>query len=376
MIGALASPVLAEDAEKDEKSELVDKKDLAEAKTNLINAEKALVKAKFGLDDLPKFENKTELKDKGGEIEAALLTSAAVDEAAAVIAGKVSGSHVLVLTGSTQVDFNLPFVLKHELESLKSSFVSIPGVQPAIECGVRIRTDDDGPRAGGAGLTAIIPFISALSGLLGTETTVTGVVVGIDDNQLATALAGKLAAASKTVRLYHHDAGRLSADQLKNNKIAKLMTCLNSLRMQSGTVRDGQPKKKKQNAKIDATITSFDNLATQITKAGDDGRSTYVRAILLDQYNDSANDYKTVRVKADKSGGSLVHNKNIWTTFGVDPLKVSGGLLVSYSIVDRAGNVISGGRLACQTNLASLRKIQSGKWRNSGQSKAAKASCQ
>ncbi|MEP2103766.1 MAG: hypothetical protein ABJP02_16675 [Parasphingorhabdus sp.] len=406
---AVTSPVMAQQDLDEQKSQLEKEKALIEAQTALITAKTAKTRAKFGFDDLPSFENKTTLGTSGGEIEAALLISTAVEEAASTIVGKITNkacedkdkakvaeltdkkmpiSHrttedecgnsgdpdFLIITGSNKENFNLPVVLQTELESLESRFRSIPRIK------VPAALADGGGALGGVAPAAIVPFVTALSGLLGTETTVTGVEVGVDDEQLAVALAGQLSALKKSVRLYHHDPGRLRFKDLEESVIGKQVVALKEFRDNAMVVRKNNSPKKNQTSdqnktveKIDVIVASFDALYGQITKRGGDGLSIFVKAILLNSYN--TQETKIVRVKATKSGGSLIHSKNIWTTFGVDPLKVSGGLLVSYSMVDSNGNVEVAGRLACRTSLASLRKIQSGKWKNTLNSRKMGAEC-
>jgi hypothetical protein len=71
------------------------------------------------------------------------------------------------------------------------------------------------------------------------------------------------------------------------------------------------------------------------------------------------NDYPILRVHVDKAGGSLVNTKNIATTFGVDPLKVSGAVVASYIMTDpKTGFVTTAGILSCSTTLTSIRKVQ------------------
>lgn len=72
---------------------------------------------------------------------------------------------------------------------------------------------------------------------------------------------------------------------------------------------------------------------------------------------------RVLRVNVDETGGSVVNTKNIATTFGVDPVKVSGGLLVSYTLTDpNMGRVLAGNVLHCRTTLASLRRVQEARW--------------
>ncbi len=400
----VTSPVMAQQSLDEQKNQIDKEKALVEAQTALITAKTAHTKAKFGFDDLPSFENKTELGTNGGEIESALLISTAVEEAAKSIEKKISkefnenkvvektdnkrtvgtktpvddsskpkSPKFLIIAGANELNFNLPIVLQAELESLESRFKSIPGVRVPM-------VPRDGGEVQGAGLAAVLPFVTALSGLLGTETSVTGVDVGVDDKQIAVALAGRLSGSGKTVRLYHHDPGRLSLADLKDSVTGKQIAVLKQLRDSAMSTRKSISPKRNQTAsqktivaKIDSIVADFDSLYGQITKRGDDGYSTYIKAVLLGSYNTKGT--KIVRVKANKSGGSLIHSKNIWTTFGVDPLKASGGLIVSYSMVNTNGDIEFAGQLACRTSLASLRKIQSGKWKNTLDSSKMRADC-
>ncbi len=60
-----------------------------------------------------------------------------------------------------------------------------------------------------------------------------------------------------------------------------------------------------------------------------------------------------------------MNTKNLATTFGADPLKVSGGVVASYLLIDSStGAATSGGVLTCNTTLASIRSVQERKWRN------------
>ena len=79
--------------------------------------------------------------------------------------------------------------------------------------------------------------------------------------------------------------------------------------------------------------------------------------------------------------GTITNSKNIKTFLWGDPVRVSGGLIASYTLVDaNDGAVITAGTIVCQTTQAKLRNIQSGNWNTfdaSGKAKAkAEAFCQ
>jgi hypothetical protein len=71
-----------------------------------------------------------------------------------------------------------------------------------------------------------------------------------------------------------------------------------------------------------------------------------------------------LRVHVDKAGGSLVHRTNIGTFLGVDPLRVTGGLIASYDVTDpSSGRVAYTDILVCRTSLSRLRPIHDASWK-------------
>lgn len=328
-----------------------------------INAEAALTSAKAAKDKgaiealgLPKFENKTELVEKGGAIETAMLASRAVSAAAAKIAWHLDGkctshaSPIVVLVGKEAFDINFAQTMLTRID------YHTEVLQQAM------------PRQGGKGgikwmsLPMIASMASAAVGLFGNETKVSGVdLPEIDDAMLANAVAGEL----KQCAILPSVGGGIA--NFKESKIAANLTKLVKLRNEAAQQlavipAKPNPAQKAQGIQLKEAIAEFDAFYKAINMPDADGKTALVRAILVESVTSKANPM-LLRVTINRSGGTITNSKNIRTFFGADPVRVSGGLVASYALVDaNSGAVISAGTTACQTAQAKLRNVQSGDW--------------
>ncbi len=346
--------VAAEDP--DPNAVLIAEKDRLKAETDLVTARAALETARLNALNLPKLENKTDLSASGaGQIETTMLASRAVEAAAAGLATAISettcsDNTYIVLTGAEKIDLNQPVAFKAQLANVESQ--------------LSFAIDPEGDDPSRLGIGAIVGIVNAAAGLFGNDTKVTPVdLTSVDATLLAQVLAAKLSASKCTAKT---PSGGYGVANLTSSTIANSMQEIFNLRLEAaekkasfrGTLTDPQ---KAQIIALDAAIKAHDDFAKAATTADANGAMPLVTAAIL---NDLAPDKtKIVRVWVNKAGGSLINTKNIATMFGLDPVKVSGGLVVSYSIVNAQTGAIEGGGLkTCQTSLASLRKIQSGQW--------------
>ena len=168
-----ASPANAED---DPNAAIAAQTARLNAETAQINAQAALTTAKAAKDKagiealgLPKFESKTELVEKGGAIETAMLASRAVSAAAATIASNpklgcpADQSPIIVLAGTETFDLNSAAVMFSRINYYTALF------------------DQAKPRQNWSGTkafitpTALIGLASAAAGLFGNDVKVSGV---------------------------------------------------------------------------------------------------------------------------------------------------------------------------------------------------------
>lgn len=352
-----------------------------EAQTALINAEAARINARAARDKakiealgLPQFENKTELADKGGAIETAMLSSRAVAAAAQFVADNLGkdkegndrcrqdGPTILVLAANEKFELNYAKTMRARI-----------GYHREILNQAMAKKD----AKGGNGLLSLglpIGLISAAAGLFGNDTKVSGVELPEIGNQvLAIAVAGKL---KQCATLPSAGAGIADIDSqpIDPQTIAMFPPSIPSWVTDTMTKRNlaaqkladipekGTPAQKAQAEQLKAAIAAFDKFYVDINTPEEDGKTAFVRAILVDKVT-SKKDVMLLRVAIDRAGGTITNSKNIWTFFGGDPVRVSGGLVASYLLVDADDGAINeAGSFACQTAQASLRNVQSGNW--------------
>ena len=357
----MVSPAYAED---DPNAAITAQTARINAETARINAEAALTTAKAaqgkaGIEalGLPKFDNKTELVEKGGAIETAMLASRAVSAAATEIhvnrqiVCPTDGSPIVVLAGNEVFDLNSATTMlariNYHAEVLHQA---MPG--PGKNGGIKFV--DPG---------TLIGLVSAAAGLFGNDTKVSGVdLPELNDAMLANAVAGQL-----TPCAILPSAGGGIAN-FKDSSIATSLKDLVKLRNQAAALleqiptKKASPAQKADAAKLTAAINEFDLFYKAINTPEADGKSALIRAILVDSVTSKPKPL-LLRVTINRSGGTITNSKNITTFFGADPVRVSGGLIASYTLVDaNSGAVVTAGTMACQTAQARLRDVQSGNW--------------
>jgi len=362
-----------------------------QAETARINAQAALTSAKAAQDKaaiealgLPKFDNKTELVDKGGAIETAMLSSRAVSAAAGVIASnvgcKASASPaalktVVVLAGDEKLDLNFGKTMLARFGYHRQLFEqAMPEQKPPKSASLEMA---------GIPIPLITGLVSAAAGLFGNDTTVSGVELPeIGNRMLANAVAGAFDPARCKAILPSAGGGIAN---ITNSQIATELTALVKQRNEAAQLLARIPEKPKPAQKasgdrLKAAIGEFDEFYKAINTIEADGQTDYVRAILVEKIASETNAL-LLRIVIDRAGGTITNSKNIGTFFGADPVRVTGGLVASYALVAAGdGQVKAAGTIACQTAQARLRNVQSGNWYATGDARKsenrAKAVCQ
>lgn len=360
----LSAPVNAQDATpKPTQLEMVEaQRDLQEARAELAEAQAKRITA-LGL---PSFEGKTTLSgDKAGAMEAEMLGAAALRFAATRIAASphLGGRKVILLTQSDTTDYSRHVVAKTQLDVLFLQLAALPSAPP-----------DGGNRA--LPLAPIIPLIQAGAGLLRSETTLTGVAAtSLDDETILWLTAGKLVGGTTQAIIPSANiSGGFGQDG--QDFITRFDTLIGKIdeakkRLKGLEADLAQAKQNKNQARIDelqpkvdahkVTIERADAFVTSMTTAGAD---KLVPLVVAARHIDlMAGSPLVLRLNVNKAGGSLVNTTNLATTFGVDPLKVSGAVLVSYLLSDPGtGKTEAAGLVICQTSLVSIRRVQENRW--------------
>ena len=316
------------------------------AETDRLRAEAELEKARaerVKALGLPAFEGKTTLNQGGGAIEALILATDAIDAAAREIAESAervsSPSNVfLILAGDEQVDFGIAAAIRAETKAFARIFDAFgpPGSLPIGAVAESVA----GP----------IAAISAIAGLLRTETQITAVdLSAISHRVLATAVAGRLI--GKAI------LPGAATTTLAPGPLAEEVMGLAARRDRLIAAAPKLPAEAAESLK--ASLARFDSFFARITSPDATGRVLLAQAARLEQLLSDMP--LMLRIFVEKAGGSLINRTNLWTFFGRDPVRVSGGLVASFTITDpTTGRVLAAEVLNCRTRLASLKRIQSG----------------
>ncbi len=331
---------------------------------------------------LPSFEGKTTMGDGAGAMEATMLASHAVRAAAAMIADGVpkESPTVVVLAGDEALDFSRIGALQAEMSAIRY---------------MMLRTLPPGEKGGFGGPAAIISAATAAAGLLRSDTEVAALDLSALSNRvLASMVAAKL---GKNAIIPSAAIGSVDTptpaepsptplpkptwDQM--TVMEKLNELVDMRRQVTAEMNDYKPKDpekptKDEQAKLAPFTTAlarFDAFFARVTTGDEKGALPIVQTVRLEQI--WRKKPHILRVYMDKVGGSRVTHKNIGTTLTLSsPVKISGGLVASYSLTDPStGEQIAFDLLSCRTTFTTLGSVQRGVWKNPADN-AQRAYCQ
>ncbi|MET0245601.1 MAG: hypothetical protein ABW182_02540 [Sphingomonas sp.] len=356
LIGLLAAPAAAEDvAAIDARAAIV------VARTNLEAAKTAREAARLqALGLTSDATGKTDLKEKGGELEGWMLSARSLDKAAAGIRNRLAGvatpGPIVLLAADEQFDLTLPLTVKARLKAAVDTLAAATA-QPACST--------PAPAPAGAGVdmqgAALLPYIGALIGAFRTDTEISGVAGPSDERLLVNALARHAAADPRREWIIPADLVAPPA----SGTIGALWQGVNDARTRARAcrIRIGDPPgaAKVAAARLDAAIDAADSLENALEQTGDT-RGLLAEAIRLEVLE--GRNPLILRVYLERGGGSLIVRKNLWTTLGASAVGVTGGSVASWRLVNpRSGAIVTGGLLFCRTALTSLRAVHDGRVR-------------
>lgn len=379
-----AGPASAQDAEalKSETARIEAQAELERARADRERAAAERISA-LGL---PSYEGRTTLNQGAGSMEATMLASYAVDAAAFHISRRVAAAdnpggsaRVIVLAGDEALDFGRAGMMHTELNAISDVFGQLGTAYAAPEA----PSSPGQPQhleAGGSA-SAVIAAASAAAGLLRSNTEVTALdLAGISNRVLATAVAARVPnSILPSAAIGNFRDLPPSATGWRGMSLFQKYTDLLERRRRIQAERDAivlaDPTKPTDRHKaLTAALTRFDTAAARITTADANGIVPLAQAMRLEVMG--ADNPRVLRVYVDRAGGSMVNRTNLLTTLGMsDPVRVSGGMFVSYVLTDPAeGRLLAGDVITCRTASTRLSSVHRGIWRNASTGTAS-ASC-
>jgi hypothetical protein len=316
---------------------------------------------------LPSYSGETKLEGKAGEMEANMLAMQTVRKAADKIqsdlstvdcsgrAPQAAGSELhgkpcfLVLAGSEPADFSQIGMIEAEMNALGSLYArALPREASPLDSVSMIFN-----------LGGLVSAATAMAGLLRSETQISAVEVpALSERMLASAVAYRLG----------DRAVMPSAAVGPANPKWKLFKTFDELARQRESAEaslkklkaEKNKRKKAENgskiAALEAANARYDKFYAAVTARDASGVVPIVRAARLQDLM-AGNPY-VLRVYVDKTGGSLINRKHIGTFFGMDPVRVTGALIASYTATDPGnGRAIRQDVLVCRTTLSRLRPV-------------------
>lgn len=107
--------------------------------------------------------------------------------------------------------------------------------------------------------------------------------------------------------------------------------------------------------------------ARGLAAPGDGGKPSLLeQAMLSEGLVESGGQTRVLRVNVAKAGGSLINRSNIWTTLGANGVTMTGGMVITYRLVDpETGQLLLSEALVCSHPARSLGSIARDGGRNS-----------
>ena len=317
------SPVRAEEADDSEDD---DKKTLEQKLDALITR----------VDSI-KGRGEDTVEENGGEIEAAILSAAAMNKAAQKMCTRIDGGSYLVLSDRAEADAELAgLFLGHKRVLEKLLDAAAPGARPG----------GDNTKAFG-GVATIGALADLFSAVISSEDTYSAISGTLNDVEvLSDMLAGHCGTA--TFEIKDDVVPDSAAFERFIEGLADVTDKYDAIRKVPSAKRSPSQK-----AALEAYESFLKALVTPI-----DGRVPIVALARTDGWFDKIGTRQVLHLSIDKSGGTLLKRKNLWTGLGAPSLGVTSGIIVRYRISNPStGERDSGGVIYCTTKQASFRNV-------------------
>lgn len=349
-----------------------------QARTDLSQAE--LDRANVLLDQLPSYDGTVDADAATGKFEATILSANALGFLAEQFAGQAPKGNTLVLAGNESFAFGAPFGLGVEMVALHRRIVD-----PMV-CGDDCKVPDV-TNLEFIGAPAFAAAISTVAGLLRSDVKLTSLdTPAVDSAMLATAVAASINTAianpaeGRSADVLAGSPGSrvsLALDELDDfnetaawyegsdigRKFAWVVLARRSAQLKLDQLsgdEDLAKKNKDQIARLKQWNKDFDDFYARVTKASDTAPAPIASAIQVDQLETTVG--SILRVDVELAGGTLKKTQNIATFFGLDPLRVTGGVVATYALYQPMGDgrftPTRWGLWACASNAMRLHEVR------------------
>lgn len=200
-----------------------------------------------------------------------------------------------------------------------------------------------------------VATVGALIGLLQSDTHVYGFTDLGDEELLVSAITAERG------DFYIRQAELLAASPDPGDRVRRWLdevaVCEAALRaeIQRQTPANQTDAQKARVAEMAPVLTHIGSFNTRLTTPATDGK-ILLGAVLRQSLLQSTSSPYVLRVRVDRAGGTMITAKNLWTALGAPAIRLSGGVIASYSLSNRrSGRILLGGTVICRTGLTGLR---------------------
>lgn len=288
------------------------------------------------------------VKDKGGELEGALLSSFAIRSAAEQIRAENTGTGYLVASPSDAVATDLWLLFDAQRRGLCVRLTRTDTCGTAAAAGSFYESEQAGAVPLIPLATAVLPFLSSL---LRSETEVSALGGEFSDSKLlARAVANDGTETSKFELLV--------PPRLADIASSEPYTALQTLIVARNSVATANAKKKKPDAAVAASVKAADDFVASILTADAAGKVPLLDVIRAKTMLANLGKHPLLTVSIERAGGTMLKRKGIDVALGAPSVRASGGVIISYTVTNTAGSEITKtGFLACTTRLTELKRI-------------------
>jgi hypothetical protein len=285
------------------------------------------------------------LKDGAGGVEAAILSSEALNAAADTIASDIQKSgktKIVIMSGGALPDTDSNLSLSIEIDAMRNL---LHAQRPAT------RNDDGELRIAAApAIAGISNALELLTSLLRSETEISNLPsVELNADSLGVAVANSLLDKNMTVTL----PNRILLTDWKNDAdVRQVITDLRQLEEMASAIRTVKSPSEDQTA----ALKRYADFLIRI-QMPNQGKVPLLNALRAAKVAKTLGTGHILEVKVEKIGGTLLKRKNLAVILGASALGVTGGSVISYSLTDANGTASAAGLLHCGTTLTSFRKV-------------------
>lgn len=275
--------------------------------------------------------------ENGGEIEAAILSAAALDKAAQMMCGDLTESSYLVIGDTAAGEAQLAAMFLGQKAVLEEMlYAAAPG-----------RGGPVGDGGGRGGLAAIGAFANLFSTVVSSEDSYSGISGTLDDEQVLTDMLGSRCS-NFTLEIKDDIVPDSSAFRNVMSQLDGATADYNRIKAVKADKRTPAQK---------AALEAFEKFLTALTTPID-GKLPIVALARSSSWVETMGASKVLHLSIDKSGGTLLKRKNLWTGLGAPSLGITSGIIVRYRVSEPStGTRAGGGVLYCTTKQSSFRDV-------------------